>query len=132
MKYLIKTVIFNAAALYLLSLVLPAIKYNNLETLIYAALVFGLLNIFVKPLLKLLTFPLNLVTFGLASSFLNVFLLYLVTLIVPQFLISPFSLKSLNLGFWLWPDMELSLFWAYLFVSFLFGLLNSLLWAFLG
>lgn len=91
MRYIIKSVIINAVCIYLLGLVFPGIKYQTLSTLILAAAVYCLLTIFVKPLLKVLTFPINLVTFGLFSSLLNLFLIYLVTRIVPDFSIVPFS-----------------------------------------
>jgi putative membrane protein len=59
-------------------------------TLILAALVYGLLATFVKPALKLLTFPLALVTLGVAWFFVAMFILWLTDAIVGGFRIAGF------------------------------------------
>jgi putative membrane protein len=59
-------------------------------TLILAALVYGLLATFVKPVLKLLTLPLALVTLGLAWFFVAMFILWLTDLIIGGFEINGF------------------------------------------
>lgn len=51
-------------------------------TLIFAALVYGILATFVKPLLKLLTLPLAILTLGIAWFFVAMFILWLTDLIV--------------------------------------------------
>ena len=51
-------------------------------TLIFAALVYGILATFVKPVLKLLTIPLAIVTLGIAWFFVAMFILWLTDLIV--------------------------------------------------
>jgi len=50
-----------------------------------AAVVLGLVNTFIKPLLKLLTLPLNVMTLGLFSIVINTFMLYIVSWVVPGF-----------------------------------------------
>jgi putative membrane protein len=59
-------------------------------TLILAALVYGLLASFVKPVLKLLTFPLALLTLGVAWFFVAMFILWLTDAIVGGFRIDGF------------------------------------------
>lgn len=59
-------------------------------TLVVAALVFGLLSSFVKPVLKVLTFPLAIVTLGVAWFFVSMFVLWLTDLIVGGFRIHGF------------------------------------------
>jgi putative membrane protein len=59
-------------------------------TLILAALVYGILATFVKPLLKLLTLPLAIVTLGIAWFFVAMFILWLTDLIVGGFTIDGF------------------------------------------
>jgi len=51
-------------------------------TLIVAALVYGILATFVKPVLKLLTFPLAILTLGIAWFFVAMFILWLTDLFV--------------------------------------------------
>lgn len=59
-------------------------------TLVVAALVFGLLSSFLKPVLKVLTFPLALLTLGVAWFFVAMFVLWLTDEIVGGFRIDGF------------------------------------------
>jgi putative membrane protein len=59
-------------------------------TLVVAALIFGLLSSFLKPVLKLVTFPLALFTLGIAWFFVAMFILWLTDVIVGGFRIHGF------------------------------------------
>jgi putative membrane protein len=59
-------------------------------TLILAALVYGILATFIKPVLKLLTLPLAIVTLGIAWFFVAMFILWLTDAIVGGFRIDSF------------------------------------------
>jgi putative membrane protein len=59
-------------------------------TLVWAALVFGVLNTVLKPVLKLVTLPLALVTFGVAWFFVSLFMLWLTDVIIGGFRIDGF------------------------------------------
>jgi putative membrane protein len=62
-------------AVYVAALLLPGqIIYSSLEGLAAFALVLGLLNTFIAPILKILTFPLTVITLGLFSLVLNALL----------------------------------------------------------
>jgi len=52
---------------------------------IIASIIFGLINALVKPVLKIITLPLNLVTFGLFALILNVILFWIVAVVIPGF-----------------------------------------------
>ena len=55
----------NAVALVVVTAVLDGVKADNVGALIWAALLFGILNSILKPLLRLLTLPLAVITLGL-------------------------------------------------------------------
>ena len=59
-------------------------------TLILAALVYGILATFVKPVLKLITFPLAILTLGIAWFFVAMFILWLTDVIVSGLTINGF------------------------------------------
>jgi putative membrane protein len=81
----------DAAALAVAAWIFSGISVGgSAGTLIFAALVFGLLATFVKPVLKLLTFPLALVTLGVAWFFVAMFILWLTDAIVSGFRIGGF------------------------------------------
>lgn len=95
MRSIIKSVSLNALSIYLLSLVFTGLKFSSPLVLFEAAFILGFLNTFVKPILSLLTLPINLVTFGFFSFILNLFIIFLVTKIVPGFNVSGFMLTGL-------------------------------------
>lgn len=53
------------AGLWLSSKVVPGVEFTSTGSLIAAALILGIVNAFVRPLMIILTLPLTLVTFGL-------------------------------------------------------------------
>lgn len=73
----------DAAALAVAAWIFSGISVGgSADTLVLAALVYGLLATFVKPGLKLLTFPLAIVTLGVAWFFVAMFILWLTDVIV--------------------------------------------------
>jgi putative membrane protein len=81
----------NAVVLALVAWLLSGVTFNGSGwTLVLAAAVFGVLNTLLKPILKLLTFPLAIFTLGLAWFGVAMFMLWLTDAIVPDFDISGF------------------------------------------
>jgi putative membrane protein len=73
----------DAASLALAAWIFSGVSVGgSAGTLILAALVYGILATFVKPLLKLLTLPLAIVTLGIAWFFVAMFILWLTDVIV--------------------------------------------------
>lgn len=69
----------------LLPYFIPGIDVATNNTALIAAAVIGFINIFIKPILKLLTLPLRLMTLGIFGFILNVLLLWVASLLVPGF-----------------------------------------------
>ena len=83
--------VLNAVVLALVAGIFSGVTFNgSVGTLVIAAAVFGVLNTLLKPILKLLTFPLAIFTLGLAWFSLAMFMLWLTDAIVPDFDISGF------------------------------------------
>ena len=81
----------DAAALAIAAWIFSGITVGgSAGTLIIAALVYGILATFIKPLLKLLTLPLAIVTLGIAWFFVAMFILWLTDVIVSGFKINGF------------------------------------------
>lgn len=74
----------------------PGIEVDALTTAILAAAVLGLINVFIKPVLLILTLPLNILTLGVFTFFLNAFLLALVAYFVKGFKVQSFSAALLG------------------------------------
>jgi putative membrane protein len=78
-------VLINAAALWVAASLIPGIQLGGLEATLLAALVLGLINAIVRPVLIFLTLPITLVTLGLFIFVLNAFCLWLTSRLVPGF-----------------------------------------------
>ena len=95
---MLRPFILTLVTLFALSWLLPAITFANLTTLIVASVVLTILNGVVKPVLKLLLLPINLITFGLFSIVLNAGILWFALALVPGFHIDPIVLFGIQFG----------------------------------
>ena len=92
----------TAFALWVASHVFKGMRFSSTGALVVAALLLGLANAVVRPLLVLLTLPLTLITFGLFLLVINAVVLMLVAKLVEGFQLD---------GFWtaLWASLFMSL-----------------------
>ncbi len=76
----------NAVALYLAVVLIPGIQlYGSWFSIIWLALIFGLINALLRPLLKLFTCPLVALTLGLFTLLINAFLFWLTSIVGQAF-----------------------------------------------
>jgi putative membrane protein len=80
----------NALLLAIVDLLLHDVTVNNFGSLLAAAAVFGILNTAVKPLLRFITLPLAILTFGIAWFFVSLLMLVITRAIVSGFHIDGF------------------------------------------
>jgi putative membrane protein len=111
MPFLIRLLI-NAAALWVATQIVPGVSFNGgVLPFLGVALVFGVINATLRPLTKVLTFPLILVTLGLFALVVNGLMLWLTSSLS----------QSLGLGF------HVSGFWAAFFGSLVVSIVSALL-----
>jgi len=85
MRFLVR-ILINAAALWIATRIVPGVEHTGSWTsLLVVALVFGLLNAVVRPILKLLTCPLILLTLGLFTFVINALMLWLTSAVSESF-----------------------------------------------
>jgi len=82
--------LINAVALVAVAYLLPGIAMASFTTALVAALVLGLLNAVIKPILILLTLPVTLLTLGLFIFVINGLLFWFVGSFVDGFVVSGF------------------------------------------
>ena len=68
---IILNLLINATIAYVLQRVLDGVHFMDFGTAVIFAIILGVLNIFVKPVLQILSLPLTIFTFGLFSSIIN-------------------------------------------------------------
>lgn len=109
MKILINWLV-STFAIAITAYVLPGVHVASFSTALVLAVVLGIINVIIKPILLLLTLPITLITLGLFTLVVNALLILLAASLVPGFTVD---------GFW----------WALLFsivLSLVNGFLHSL------
>lgn len=132
MKKILRSLVINLAALTLVSQAITGFKisggYQGL--LLTAAILVGI-NLAIKPLIKLLLLPINLITLGAFRWVANVFSLYLTTLLVPYLEIFSFTFPGFSYQGFVIPTVYLAKIWVLIISSFLISLLTTFLfWLF--
>ncbi|MBA0902658.1 MAG: phage holin family protein [Candidatus Nitrotoga sp.] len=87
---IIATWILNAAALLLVAYLLPGIRVDGFFSALIAAMLLGLINALLRPLLILLTLPVTFVTLGLFVLVINGLLFWLAGSVLKGFDVSGF------------------------------------------
>jgi putative membrane protein len=88
---LLARLVGNLAALWVASEIFDEMTYgDSFWVLLLAALVFTIVNWIVKPIVAILSIPFIIITLGIAYFFVNVLMLLLTSLIVPDFAVGGF------------------------------------------
>ncbi|MPS66654.1 MULTISPECIES: phage holin family protein [Chryseobacterium] len=105
MNFIIRLLI-TAIVAYLLTKILPGVHFEGFSTAIIFAIVLGVLNVIVKPILSLFGLPLTIITLGFFALVINALII----------LLADYFIDSMEIdGFW----------WAFLF-SILLSIITSL------
>jgi putative membrane protein len=89
MKILFNWIIM-AIAIIITAYILPGVTVSGFIPAFFVAVVLSLVNVSIKPLLLILTLPINILTLGLFTFAINAFLIMLVSYIVPGFKVDGF------------------------------------------
>ena len=91
LSWLIVRLLINTGALILVSRFIEGIRVDTFTTALIAALILGIVNAIIRPILVILTLPINLITLGLFTFAINAALLLLVANVVEGFVIDGFA-----------------------------------------
>jgi putative membrane protein len=104
----------NALALLVVTAIFKGIRFDNNQAMIAAAVVLALVNTWLRPLVVILTLPINILTLGLFTFVINALMLELVSWLIPAFHIDTFwtaiggaiviTIVSFLLNWFLRPD----------------------------
>jgi putative membrane protein len=83
MKHFLLTWLGTAIALLITAKIVPGFIIKTFVAALIAAIVIGLVNAFIRPILKVLAFPITLITFGLFTFVINALTLWLASAITP-------------------------------------------------
>lgn len=130
MKSLLRSILFYTVALYLVVTYIPGIKLKGgIEIMISAGILLSILMIFVRPLIKIVTLPINILTLGIFSGFASVIILFLLTRFIDQLSIQAWTLARFEYQGFVIPKTYISTFWTYILVSSIISVItNALNW----
>lgn len=128
MKTIVRRVALYSFILFLLPQIVPGVHITGgFLTLIIGGIGLALMFMILKPILNIISFPINLATLGLFSMFTNALILYLLTIFITGVSLSPFSYDPINyLGFTT-PQISFNLFFAYVYAALIVSLIESFL-----
>jgi putative membrane protein len=89
MKFLIN-ILATTIAVFVVAQILPGVVLDDLTSAFIVAVVLGVLNTFVKPIIQILTLPITILTLGLFSMVVNIALLYLTDYLVKGLTLTSF------------------------------------------
>ena len=89
LNILLRWVLF-ALAIILTAWIIPGIRVENFLSAMFVCIILALINTFIKPLLQVITLPINVMTLGIFSLVLNALLLMLAGWITPGFEVDGF------------------------------------------
>lgn len=111
MRKLARSFFISLVAFYIITQFIPGIGYGGKnENLLLASFTFAALNVFIRPFIKMILLPLNLVTFGAVGTIINLGLIFLISFLLPFF----------TIGTWFFPGYDLLGFMIPAFTSTIF------------
>lgn len=120
MKFFLRRLTVNCMAILILTKGYAGLKIiGGLKTVLLAGLVITLINLIIRPLLKLIFLPINLLTLGLFRWIINVVCLFLLTTFVSSVKLSGFQFAGFSGWGIVIPSMEVSFFISLVICSFL-------------
>lgn len=126
MKTFLRAISIYLLILYFVPQFVPGFTVEGgISTYIIGAIALAIMFLVIKPILTFISLPVNLVTLGLFSLFINALLLYLLTILVPDITIQPFTYNKLDLGLLIIPKLVFNTFFAYLYTGFLIAAIDS-------
>ncbi len=131
MKYLVRVFLFNVFALWFTNQLFPPFRIDgSWQSIFLAGFILSILMLIVAPLLRILFIPINIITFGLLSWLINVIVIYLLTIFVPQVDITPWMFPGLVWSGFVIPPMyinyTIALVVSSLLVTFFSNLLHTI------
>lgn len=126
MKTIIRSIVIYTFALYLLPKIIPGVHISGgLLTLFVGGIALAIMFLVIKPILNIISFPINLLTLGLFSIITNLLILYLLIVFVSGISIEPFYYTRADIAGFIVPRIWFNTFFAFVYTSFILSVIDS-------
>lgn len=114
MKSILRNTLINALTLFFLTQIFNGVKVEGgLTTFLLGGLTLTIVYKILKPIINIVSLPINILTLGFASLLINVILFYIATSIIPEIKINAFVLQGFSFAGFVVPTISLNTFSAY-------------------
>lgn len=128
MKTLLRAIFLNVSTLFIVSRFYQGLLIkNDLKTFVSAAVVWWLLNKIIKPILKLLLLPINLITLGLFSWAVNAITIFLLQIVIKDISIHAYTFPGFFYQGFSIPTISFNLLFSYIITSFILYITHAIL-----
>lgn len=132
MKFVAQSIILHAFSLVIAAYFLPGLHVlHSIENFLLGGVLLTVGEYVLKPILKIISLPFSIVTFGLFSLVINAIVLYVITEFYPVITVSPFNISQIPLPGVTLPSINLNIFLSYAVISgTIYALTKFLSWFF--
>jgi len=126
MRKLLRLTFFNALSLFLLTLAFPGVQVaGGIIIYLLGGLVLSLISFFIKPIINLISLPLNIISLGLFSFLTNGLILYILTVLIPQISVRAFTYPGFKYAGFIIPRMQFNVLFAYIVTACMLAILDT-------
>jgi|SRR3972149_8169374 len=128
MRKILRYFVVDTLSLYIISTTILGIIFENgFLTLFLAGICLSISSVLIKPIINIFLLPINLLTFNLFKWVSSAITLYIVTLVVPGFIIEGFRFIGYSSKWFDIPALSFSGILAFVAISFLLSLLSAII-----
>ncbi len=114
MKSLLRNTLINALSLYFLTLIFEGVRVTGgISGFLLGGLVLSVMFKILKPVLSIVSLPLNIITLGTFSFLINIFIFYLATQVIGSISIRGFIYPGISIAGFVIPKITFNTFFAY-------------------
>jgi putative membrane protein len=128
MKKIVRNISIYTFALFLLPKLIPGVHLTGgLWTLFVGGIGLALMFLIIKPILTLISFPVNILSLGLFSMLTNALILYLLTIIVTGVSVEAFTYQRFEIWGFVIPALSFNTFFSYVYTAFVLSFIDTFL-----
>jgi putative membrane protein len=126
MKTVVREIAIDTLALYLLPMIVPGVRIDGgFLTYLMGGAALAIMFLLLRPVLKIISLPINLLTLGLFSFVINAFILYLLTIFISGISVESFSYPAVEIFGISIPAITFPLLFAYIYGAFVLSCIDS-------
>lgn len=128
MRWVIRQLLFHFTALILTATIVPGFSIGSTyENIAIATAALSVINVFIKPIVKILFLPLNMITLNLFSIVINIAVVFGLTKVVPTVTISSWYFSGFTFNGFTIPAFEFTVLYTFILVSIIITLIIAIL-----